>query len=103
MGMLLYKIYKIKCDCSCKIVPTLLTVLLFDFRYSPDVVYFQEVIPLSCGLLSSSLQDYKLIPGGQREYFTVVLLKKSSVEHLSDDIEQFPGSVMLRNLQTVQV
>ncbi|XP_072038471.1 tyrosyl-DNA phosphodiesterase 2-like [Amphiura filiformis] len=70
--------------------------------YSPDVVYLQEVTPSTCGLLRSTLQDYKMIPATEGRYFTAILLKNSSVQHLSGSIETFFGSKQGRQLQTVR-
>ena len=49
------------------------------------------------------MPDYKVLPAGIEGYFTAVLLKKSSVQLLSQKVDPFPSSVMMRALQTVQV
>ena len=71
--------------------------------HSPDIVFLQEVIPLTCSLIIKQLSNYTAIPAAESEYFTLVLLKNASVIRLSSKVEDFRGSTMLRALQVVKV
>ncbi|XP_038051974.1 tyrosyl-DNA phosphodiesterase 2-like [Patiria miniata] len=69
--------------------------------FNPDVIFLQEVIPETCKLICSQLSNYKPFPASDHAYFTLILLKKSTVTCLSSKIESFPDSAMLRALQIV--
>uniref|UniRef100_A0A8C3BE54 Tyrosyl-DNA phosphodiesterase 2 n=1 Tax=Cairina moschata TaxID=8855 RepID=A0A8C3BE54_CAIMO len=71
--------------------------------YSPDVVFLQEVIlPYLC-ILQTRVASYTVIPGNIDGYFTVILLKKSRVKLLKQEIVGFPTTSMMRNLLVVHV
>ncbi|NWR00288.1 TYDP2 phosphodiesterase, partial [Paradoxornis webbianus] len=71
--------------------------------YSPDVVFLQEVIPPHVPLLHMKAGNYTIIPGNTEEYFTVIMLKKSRVKLLKQEIIPFPTTAMKRNLLVVHV
>ncbi|NXP74088.1 TYDP2 phosphodiesterase, partial [Ramphastos sulfuratus] len=76
---------------------------LGDFRYNPDVVFLQEVVPPHLGLLQKRLGNYTIIPGNIDAYFTAIMLKKSRVKLLKHEIVPFPTTSMMRNLLVVHV
>ncbi|PIK36586.1 TRAF and TNF receptor-associated protein [Apostichopus japonicus] len=68
-------------------------------RESPDVVFLQEVIPLSLNIAAGAFCDsYHVFPGGKFAYFTAILLKKETFHLETVLVEPFPNSQMLRNL-----
>ncbi|XP_069074835.1 tyrosyl-DNA phosphodiesterase 2 isoform X2 [Pleurodeles waltl] len=69
--------------------------------YSPDVVFLQEVIPPYLAYLEKRAVSYTIIPGNEDGYFTAIMLKKSKVKMISQEITPFPSSSMMRNLLTV--
>lgn len=69
--------------------------------YSPDVVFLQEVIPPYLAYLEKRAVSYTIIPGNEDGYFTAIMLKKSKVKLISQEITPFPSSSMMRNLLTV--
>ncbi|XP_038626937.1 tyrosyl-DNA phosphodiesterase 2 isoform X1 [Tachyglossus aculeatus] len=71
--------------------------------YSPAVVFLQEVIPAYYSYLKKRATNYTIIPGCEDGYFTVIMLKKSSVKFISREITPFPETKMLRNLLSVKV
>ncbi|KAM4906271.1 LOW QUALITY PROTEIN: tyrosyl-DNA phosphodiesterase 2-like [Sylvia borin] len=71
--------------------------------YSPDVVFLQEVIPPHLPLLHMKAANYTIIPGNTDGYFTVIMLKKSRVKLLKQEIIPFPTTTMKRNLLVVHV
>ncbi|RMC15691.1 hypothetical protein DUI87_07894 [Hirundo rustica rustica] len=71
--------------------------------YSPDVVFLQEVIPPHLPLLHVMAGNYTIIPGNIDDYFTVIMLKKSRVKLLKQEITSFPTTAMKRNLLVVHV
>ncbi|NXL90175.1 TYDP2 phosphodiesterase, partial [Alectura lathami] len=71
--------------------------------YSPDVVFLQEVIPPYLCILQKRAGSYTIVPGNIDGYFTVMLLKKSRVKLLKQEIIGFPTTSMMRNLLVVHV
>ncbi|NWH94435.1 TYDP2 phosphodiesterase, partial [Aegithalos caudatus] len=71
--------------------------------YSPDVVFLQEVILPHLPLLHMKAGNYTIIPGNTDGYFTVIMLKKSRVKLLKQEIVPFPTTSMMRNLLVVHV
>ncbi|NWV32783.1 TYDP2 phosphodiesterase, partial [Grantiella picta] len=71
--------------------------------YNPDVVFLQEVIPPHLPLLQMKAGNYTIIPGNIDDYFTVIMLKKSRVKLLKQEIIPFPTTAMKRNLLVVHV
>ncbi|XP_015270214.1 PREDICTED: tyrosyl-DNA phosphodiesterase 2 [Gekko japonicus] len=69
--------------------------------YSPDVVFLQEVIPPYLNYLQKRAVSYTIIPGNTEGYFTAIMLKKSRVRVLKDEIIPFPTTSMMRNLLAV--
>ena len=72
-------------------------------RENPDIVYLQEVVPDAEAIIREKCPQYELIPGGDFEYYTAVMLKRSSVVKTSVKKTPFPNSVMQRNLMIVSV
>ncbi|XP_040288826.1 tyrosyl-DNA phosphodiesterase 2 isoform X3 [Bufo bufo] len=71
--------------------------------YSPDVIFLQEVIPLYYDYLKKRAISYTIITGEEDGYFTAIMLKKSRVKLISQEIVPFPSTVMMRNLLVVNV
>ncbi|NXU62719.1 TYDP2 phosphodiesterase, partial [Horornis vulcanius] len=71
--------------------------------YSPDVVFLQEVILPHLPLLDMKADNYTIIPGNTDGYFTAIMLKKSRVKLLKQEIVPFPTTTMMRNLLVVHV
>ncbi|XP_078544071.1 tyrosyl-DNA phosphodiesterase 2-like isoform X1 [Lissotriton helveticus] len=69
--------------------------------YDPDVIFLQEVIPPYLAYLKKRAVGYTIIPGNEAGYFTAIMLKKSKVKLISQEITPFPSSTMMRNLLTV--
>ncbi|XP_048471391.1 tyrosyl-DNA phosphodiesterase 2 isoform X3 [Rhincodon typus] len=71
--------------------------------YSPDIVFLQEVIQPYYLYLKKRAVSYTIIPGDEDDYFTAIMLKKSRVKLLEQEITPFPTTSMKRNLLAVQV
>jgi len=96
-------------------------------RYTPDVVFLQELIPsyiqylkkravsylfvegkrmisvkLFLGYFADSLSS-PVIKGSDDGYFTAIMLKKSRLKLLESEIISYPTTQMLRNLLVAQV
>ncbi|OCT74530.1 hypothetical protein XELAEV_18033513mg [Xenopus laevis] len=71
--------------------------------YTPDVVFLQEVIPPYCEYLKKRAVSYKIITGNEDEYFTAMMLKKSRVKLISQEIVPYPSTLMMRNLLVANV
>ncbi|TFJ98741.1 DDB1- and CUL4-associated factor 11 [Platysternon megacephalum] len=71
--------------------------------YSPDVVFLQEVIPPYLSYLQKRAVSYTIIPGNIDGYFSAIMLKKSRVKFLRQEIIPFPTTSMMRNLLVVHV
>ncbi|XP_064409566.1 tyrosyl-DNA phosphodiesterase 2 isoform X2 [Latimeria chalumnae] len=71
--------------------------------YSPDVVFLQEVVPPYLIYLRKRAVSYTIIAGNEEGYFTAIMLKKTRVKLLNQEITSFPTTTMLRNLLTVHV
>ncbi|CAH1251047.1 TDP2 [Branchiostoma lanceolatum] len=67
----------------------------------PDVVFLQEVIPQTFAYIEAKCDRYKSIASGTEQYFTAMLLRKSSITFLSQHIQPFPTTQMMRNLLIV--
>ncbi|NXO38063.1 TYDP2 phosphodiesterase, partial [Locustella ochotensis] len=71
--------------------------------YSPDVVFLQELIPPHLPLLHMKAGNYTIIPSDIDGYFTAIMLKKSRVKLLKQELLPFPTTTMKRNLLVVHV
>ncbi|XP_071401328.1 tyrosyl-DNA phosphodiesterase 2-like isoform X4 [Centroberyx affinis] len=71
--------------------------------YTPDVVFLQELIPPYVKFLKKRAVSYTLIEGGDKGYFTGMMLKKSRVNLLQSEIVTYPTTQMMRNLLVAQV
>ncbi|XP_053322719.1 tyrosyl-DNA phosphodiesterase 2 [Spea bombifrons] len=71
--------------------------------YSPDIVFLQEVIPPYYEYLKKRAVSYQIIPGSEDGYFTAIMLKKSRVKLISQEIVSFPNTCMMRNLLIANV
>jgi hypothetical protein len=72
-------------------------------RERPDVVFLQEVIPETFSYIEEKLPEYMCIAGNTSDYFTATLLRRFTVYHDSHTVTEHSGSVMMRNLLTVEV
>ena len=89
---------------QCSVVQVLHRLIYKSFfRENPDVVFLQEVVPASEEIIAQKCPQYEFIPGGDIEYYTAIMLKRSSVERKSFKVTPFPNSVMMRNIITVSV
>jgi len=75
---------------------------------NPDIIFFQEVVPETLGWLKTALDTKYLFGQGGNDdrtpgcYFTVVLLKRSTVYRESLQVIKFEDSVMSRDLTLVE-
>lgn len=68
----------------------------------PHVVFLQEVVQESEGILQDMCPTYHMIPGNVDGYFTAMLIKIGVVEVEESTILSFPQTVMMRNLLAVK-
>ncbi|XP_063779333.1 tyrosyl-DNA phosphodiesterase 2 isoform X2 [Pseudophryne corroboree] len=71
--------------------------------YSPDIIFLQEVIHPYFEYLKKRAVSYTIITGNDDGYFTAIMLKKSRVKLISQEIVPFPNTSMMRNLLIVNV
>lgn len=71
--------------------------------YTPDVVFLQELIPPYVKYLKKRAVSYLIIEGGEDNYFTGMMLKKTRVKFLESEIVSYPTTQMMRNLLVAQV
>ncbi|KAK7899071.1 hypothetical protein WMY93_019924 [Mugilogobius chulae] len=71
--------------------------------YNPDVVFLQELISPYVQYIKRRADDYLIIKGGEEGYFTGIMLKKSRVKLLEENIVPYPTTQMMRNLLVAQV
>uniref|UniRef100_A0A668TXY5 Tyrosyl-DNA phosphodiesterase 2 n=1 Tax=Oreochromis aureus TaxID=47969 RepID=A0A668TXY5_OREAU len=71
--------------------------------YNPDVVFLQELIPSYVQFLKKRFVSYLMIEGGEKGYFTGMLLKKSRVKFVESEIVAYRTTQMNRNLLVVIV
>lgn len=73
-------------------------------KLTPDIVFLQEVVPVTHGILVSRLSSkYQIIAGGDYGYFVCTLVKKSSeCKVTKSEIQEFSNTKMLRNLLKVK-
>ncbi|KAL3983863.1 homeodomain interacting protein kinase [Sarotherodon galilaeus] len=71
--------------------------------YNPDVVFLQELIPPYVQFLKKRFVSYLMIEGGEKGYFTGMLLKKSRVKFVESEIVPYRTTQMNRNLLVAQV
>ncbi|XP_055510903.1 tyrosyl-DNA phosphodiesterase 2 [Leucoraja erinacea] len=71
--------------------------------YSPDIVFLQEVTMPYYNYIKKRAVSYILIPANSDDYFTVIMLQKSRVKLLTQEVIDFPTTSMMRNLLIVQV
>lgn len=69
---------------------------------SIDVVFLQEVVPASADLFQTLLPGYKCILGNTIEYFTVTLLRETTVDYECHVIYPFSNTAMGRNVTYVK-
>ncbi|CAF0776626.1 unnamed protein product [Didymodactylos carnosus] len=67
-------------------------------REQPDVIFFQEVVPLTMAILESSLTNYSSKAGGTDMYFVAIFTKKDTVKVQREEIIPYPTTQMGRNL-----
>ncbi|KAM6903335.1 tyrosyl-DNA phosphodiesterase 2 [Lycodopsis pacificus] len=75
----------------------------FLVLYTPDVVFLQELIPPYVQYLKKRAVSYLIIEGGEDNYFTGMMLKKTRVKFLESEIVSYPTTRMMRNLLVAQV
>jgi len=85
------------------------SVIQIVLERNPDIIFFQEVIPETLSWLKTALDiKYLFGQGGMDDhtapdsYFTVVLLKRSTVYRESLEVIGFEDSVMARDLTLVE-
>ncbi|XP_078283247.1 tyrosyl-DNA phosphodiesterase 2 [Rhinoraja longicauda] len=71
--------------------------------YSPDIVLLQEVTVPYYNYIKKRAGSYIVIPANSDDYYTVIMLQKSRVKLLKQEIIDFPTTSMMRNLLIVQV
>ncbi|XP_023268125.1 tyrosyl-DNA phosphodiesterase 2 isoform X1 [Seriola lalandi dorsalis] len=71
--------------------------------YTPDVVFLQELIPPYVQYLKKRAVSYLIIEGGEDGYFTGMMLKRSRVKLVENEIITYPTTKMMRNLLVAQV
>ena len=71
----------------------------------PDVLFFQEVIPMTWDTLTSYLTEYQhFCKSSQLCYFHTISIRKDSLQLVGDiEVIDFPGTRMLRHLLHCQV
>lgn len=67
-------------------------------KLEPDVVFFQEVVPISAAILESELPEYKCIKSGEENYFTMTMLRVFTIFYDKHQIIDYPQTMMGRNL-----
>ncbi|XP_033125743.1 tyrosyl-DNA phosphodiesterase 2-like [Anneissia japonica] len=72
-------------------------------RLDPDIVFLQEVIVDTASYIEKRCQRYKVLKTSNTAYFTAMMFKKSSVTILSNSVQPFENTTMMRMLQKVQV
>lgn len=75
----------------------------FLVLYTPDVVFLQELITPYVDYLKKRATSYLIIEGGEDNYFTGMMLKKSRVKFIESQIVAYPTTQMMRNLLVAQV
>ncbi|KAK3087966.1 hypothetical protein FSP39_012910 [Pinctada imbricata] len=71
-------------------------------KENPHVVYLQEVVESTQEVLEARCPTYQIIPGGDREYFTAIMIKVGSVMYREMNVTEYPGTRMMRNLLCVK-
>lgn len=71
-------------------------------KENPHTVFLQEVTVATQAIIESSCPTYQIIPGGEREYFTCILIKIGQVEIIHHQTLPFPNTMMMRNLLLLQ-
>ncbi|TRY84388.1 hypothetical protein DNTS_025473 [Danionella cerebrum] len=71
--------------------------------YTPDVVFLQELIPCYIQYLKKRAVSYLFVEGSDDQYFTAIMLKRSSIKFVESEIIPYPTTQMLRNLLLAQV
>ncbi|KAA0185833.1 putative 5' tyrosyl DNA phosphodiesterase, partial [Hyalella azteca] len=67
----------------------------------PDVVFLQEVVPVTYSYMEERLPQYMFIAAGSEGYFTTMLLLRTTVYFDGHELVSFPSTVMSRNLLVV--
>lgn len=78
-------------------------LMYYCFRYSPDIVFLQEVVPETFSYIENKLPEYQCIAGGEGQYFTATLLRRFTTYYDSHKIVAFPSTAMGRNLLVTEV
>ncbi|MPC14935.1 Tyrosyl-DNA phosphodiesterase 2 [Portunus trituberculatus] len=72
-------------------------------REKADIVFLQEAIPNTFSYLEQLLPQFLFIPGGVDNYFTLTLLRRTTVHFDSQSLEPFANTRMGRNLLCVEL
>ncbi|PSN48789.1 Tyrosyl-DNA phosphodiesterase 2 [Blattella germanica] len=76
--------------------------VVVNVEEKPDIVFLQEMIPDTFSYVESKLPEYMCIAGNNEGYFVATLLRKFTVYYDSHNIIEHPGSLMERNMLTVE-
>ncbi|XP_067667648.1 tyrosyl-DNA phosphodiesterase 2-like, partial [Haliotis asinina] len=71
-------------------------------KEKPHVVFLQEVTSLTLPILAEGCSMYQVIPGGDKHYFTAIMLREGYAQYENSSVTPFPTSRMLRNLLSVK-
>ncbi|KAK3576020.1 hypothetical protein CHS0354_014861 [Potamilus streckersoni] len=71
-------------------------------KEKPHVVLLQEVVMETQKILEEKCPLYDLVPGGEKEYYTAILLQRNFATVEDAIVMPFYSSMMLRNLLTVK-
>ncbi|KDR19586.1 tyrosyl-DNA phosphodiesterase 2-like isoform X2 [Zootermopsis nevadensis] len=72
------------------------------YMEKPDIVFLQEVIQETFSYIENKLPEYMCIAGNTDGYFIATLLRRFTVYYDSHKITEHSGSLMMRNLLTVE-
>ncbi|KAF2353020.1 Endonuclease/exonuclease/phosphatase [Trinorchestia longiramus] len=67
----------------------------------PDIVFLQEVVPVTYSYMEERLSHYMFIAAGPENYFCTVLLLRTTVYFDGHELISFPSTSMSRNLLSV--
>ncbi|KAL3891595.1 hypothetical protein ACJMK2_003851 [Sinanodonta woodiana] len=71
-------------------------------KEKPHVVLLQEVVMETQKILEEKCPSYDFVPGGEKEYYTAILLQQNVTTLEDATVIPFYSSMMLRNLLTVK-
>ena len=69
---------------------------------SADIVFLQEVIPLTFSYIQANLPNYECISAKDQGYFVVTLLRRGRVYYDRRKVRDYPTTLMDRHLLAVQ-